>query len=530
MGTVTNPKSRRQRNGRPGTNRPAIQAIILDSITEGVFTINGDFRITSFNAAAERITGTPRADAVGKPCREILRASICEGRCALEQTMRTGKPVIGKQVTILDARGGRKPLSVTTALLRDDGGRIVGGVETFRDLTMIEQLRKEIERESRFEDILSRSHLMKKLFDILPDVAESGSTVLLEGQERHGQGAIRPGHRCPGQPTEEALRGRELRRAAGHAAGIRAFRLQGGGIHGRAPRHAGRIARAAGLGTLFLDEIGDVSPALQVRLLRFLQERTYEPLGAMEPVAADVRVIAATNRHLEDRVREGAFREDLYYRVNVVCLTLPPLRDRMEDIPLLADHFVSRLNRLRGKEITGLTDAALECLMGYRFPGNVRELENIIERAFILCRSGAIDRHHLPDGLCGQVRAPGRAAGRPCQGLPQLPRHGGGVPSPRPGEKRRQPPEHRARAGHPQDHTVPQAEVARDRAFAPGGAETHPRQAGLSSGIATPRAGRCAAPRNSFPPKGLAPERRFLPAWILLSSDDRPRRPEARDE
>ena len=414
MGTVTNPKSRRQRNGSPD-DRPAIQAIILDSITEGVFTINGDFRITSFNAAAERITGTPRADAVGKPCREILRASICEGRCALEQTMRTGKPVIGKQVTILDARGGRKPLSVTTALLRDDDGRIVGGVETFRDLTMIEQLRKEIERESRFEDILSRSHLMKKLFDILPDVAESGSTVLLEGESGTGKELFARAIHALASRRKKPFVAVNCAALPDTLLESELFGYRAGAFTDARRDTPGRIARAAG-GTLFLDEIGDVSPALQVRLLRFLQERTYEPLGAMEPVAADVRVIAATNRHLEDRVREGAFREDLYYRVNVVCLTLPPLRDRMEDIPLLADHFVSRLNRLRGKEITGLTDAALECLMGYRFPGNVRELENIIERAFILCRSGAIDRHHLPDGLCGQVRAPAAPRADPAKG------------------------------------------------------------------------------------------------------------------
>jgi PAS domain S-box-containing protein len=404
---VTDPGSRRQRDGS-AADRASIQTIILDSITEGVFTIDKDFRITSFNAAAEAITGTPRAEAVGRPCREILRASICEGRCALEQTMRTGRPVIGKQVTILDARGGRKPLSVTTALLRDVGGGIVGGVETFRDLTMIEQLRRQVEKESSFEDILSRSHLMKRLFDILPDVSESGSTVLLEGESGTGKELF--------ARAIHALSGRRKKPfVAVNCAALpdtllesELFGYRAGAFTDARRDTPGRIARAEG-GTLFLDEIGDVSSALQVRLLRFLQERTYEPLGAMEPVAADVRVIAATNRHLADRVREGAFREDLYYRVNVVCLTLPPLRDRMEDIPLLADHFISRLNRLRGKDITGLTDAALECLMGYRFPGNVRELENIVERAFILCRSGPIDRHHLPEPVCG-------AGGQPAAG------------------------------------------------------------------------------------------------------------------
>ena len=164
-----------------------IQTIILDSITEGVFTVDNSFRITSFNSAAERITGTPRARAIGMPCREILRANICEGRCALHQTLRSGKPVLGKNVVILDAAGNRRSISITTAILRDRGGEIVGGVETFRDLTMIDTLRKEIEREYSFEDIISRSHRMRTLFDILPDVARSGSTVLLEGESGTGK-------------------------------------------------------------------------------------------------------------------------------------------------------------------------------------------------------------------------------------------------------------------------------------------------------------------------------------------------------
>ncbi|HUI71372.1 MAG TPA: sigma 54-interacting transcriptional regulator, partial [Spirochaetia bacterium] len=164
----------------------------------------------------------------------------------------------------------------------------------------------------------------------------------------------------------------------------------------------GRFARAEG-GTLFLDEIGDISAALQVRLLRVLQERTYEPLGSVEAETADVRIVVATNKHLSDLVRTGAFREDLFYRINVVSLTVPPLRERMEDIPLLVDHFIARLNRLQGRDITGMSDDAMACLMTYRYPGNVRELENIIERAFILCRTGEIESRHLPEFLCGRA-------------------------------------------------------------------------------------------------------------------------------
>jgi len=160
----------------------------------------------------------------------------------------------------------------------------------------------------------------------------------------------------------------------------------------------GRFALAAG-GTLFLDEIGEVSQALQVRLLRVLQDRTYEPLGATRSETADVRVIVATNRDLAARVREGLFREDLYYRVNVVRVELPPLRRRKEDIPLLAAQFIERFNRLQGKAIAGISPEALSLLMAHSWPGNVRELENVVERAFILCPKGQIGIEHLPEEL-----------------------------------------------------------------------------------------------------------------------------------
>jgi transcriptional regulator with PAS, ATPase and Fis domain len=158
----------------------------------------------------------------------------------------------------------------------------------------------------------------------------------------------------------------------------------------------GRVAAAEG-GTLFLDEIGDISAALQVRLLRFLQDRVYEPLGATQSVRADVRMIAATNKNLAELVKSNQFRDDLYYRINVVRLQIPPLRERMEDVPLLVDHFIARFNAVQSKDVTGASDEVLSCLMAYHFPGNVRELENIIERAFVLCRSGQIESRHLSD-------------------------------------------------------------------------------------------------------------------------------------
>jgi len=194
------------------------------------------------------------------------------------------------------------------------------------------------------------------------------------------------------------------------------FGVRAGAFTGATRDRPGRFAAASG-GTLFLDEIGEISPAVQVKLLRVLQERTYEPLGSHRSETADVRVIAATNRDLAALARDGAFREDLYYRVNVVRVELPPLRSRREDIPLLAAQFVERFNRLQGRAVSGLSPEALSLLMAHDWPGNVRELENVIERAFILCHEGDIGLAHLPDGLTARGAAAAPAGMRAARDL-----------------------------------------------------------------------------------------------------------------
>jgi len=369
---------------------------ILDSITEGVFTVDRNWRITSFNRAAEEITAVSRERAIGKPCKDILRANICEGQCALAHTMETGDTIANKSITIVDDRGQRRPISITTALLKDADGKTVGGVETFRDLTRIEKLRKEIRRKYEVADIISRNHRMQGLFSVLPDIADSASTVLIEGESGTGKelfaGAIHQLSRRRRKPfvavncgaLPDTLLESEL------------FGYKAGAFTDAKKDKPGRFALAEG-GTLFLDEIGDVSAAMQVRLLRFLQERFYEPLGSVTPVHADVRIVAATHQDLATLVKEKKFREDLYYRINIVKLEIPPLRERLEDVPLLVERFIDRFNILQGKEIVGVSNEALACLMSHDYPGNVRELENLVERAFILCRSGRIEREHLPE-------------------------------------------------------------------------------------------------------------------------------------
>ncbi|HPQ61115.1 MAG TPA: sigma 54-interacting transcriptional regulator, partial [Syntrophales bacterium] len=353
------------------------QDIILDSITDGVFTVDHDWRITSFNRAAEEITGVTRKEAIGQFCKDVLKAEICEKNCALRETMTTGIPAMNRTVYIVNNRGERIPVSISTALLKDGKGRVMGAVETFRDLSAIEHLRKEIEKRYSFEDILSRNYRMREIFRILPDIAESSSTVLIEGESGTGKELI-----------ARAIHNLSQRRSRPfitvHCGALpdtllesELFGYKAGAFTDAKKDKPGRFMLAHG-GSIFLDEIGDISPALQVRLLRVLQDKTFEPLGSVETVKADARVITATNRNMDALVREGKFREDLYYRINVIRLEAPPLRERKEDIPLLIDHFIRTFNAVQNKEISGMTDDAMACLMSYDFPGNIRELKNIV--------------------------------------------------------------------------------------------------------------------------------------------------------
>ncbi|MEW6326695.1 MAG: sigma 54-interacting transcriptional regulator [Thermodesulfobacteriota bacterium] len=380
---------------------------ILESISDGVFTVDMEWRVTSFNRAAEEITGISRGEAIGRLCSEVFRSSMCEVECALRRTLKTSKPVIGKSGYIVDAEGERIPVSVSTAVLRDADGRIIGGAETFRDLSEVEALRQELQGRFRLGDLASRSPLMQKVFEVLPAVAASSSTVLILGETGTGKElmartihTLSPRRKGPFVAVNcgalpDTLLESEL------------FGYKAGAFTGATKDKPGRFALANG-GTLFLDEIGDMSHALQVRLLRVLQERTYEPLGATRAETADVRIIVATNKDLAVQVRRGAFREDLYYRVNIIRVELPPLRQRKEDIPILVEQFIIRFNRLQQKSIQGIAPEALSLLMAHDWPGNIRELENVIERAFILCNEGVIGIRHLPEELTahGAARVP----------------------------------------------------------------------------------------------------------------------------
>ncbi len=372
--------------------------IILDSIADGVFTVDRNWRITSFNAAAERIIGITREEATGKICAEVFRANICETDCALRKTMDTGNPVVNREIKILRSDGTSVPVTISTALLRDEEGEVIGGVESFRDLSMVEELRKEVKGSHTFEDIISKNHEMCRLFDILPEIAESDSTVLIEGESGTGKELFARAIHSLSFRKEKPVVTVNCGALPDNLLEAELFGYKAGAFTDARRDKPGRFDLAPG-GTIFLDEIGDVSPAMQTRLLRVLQDGVYEPLGGTRPRKADVRIIAATNRDIDAMVEGGKFRTDLFYRVNVVRLKLPPLRERREDIPLLVDNFIRRFNHIKGKPIQGVSPEVIAILMKHDFPGNVRELENIIEHSFVLCRGSVIRPEHLPGDI-----------------------------------------------------------------------------------------------------------------------------------
>lgn len=372
--------------------------IILASIADGVFTVDRHWLITSFNRAAEKITGWESSEAIGQPCSEIFRSDYCGENCPIAISLYSGQPVASHVITITSKEGRKIPVSVSASPLIDNEGNIIGGVETFRDLSEAYTARRQLRKRSTFGDVLSKNSAMRRIFDILPEIARSDSNVLILGESGTGKELIARATHSSSNRRKEPFITVNCGALPDTLLESELFGYKAGAFTDAKHDRQGRFA-AAEKGTIFLDEIGDIPSSLQVKLLRVLQERVYEPLGSNTSIKADVRIIAATNRDLQTLVEQGLFRDDLYYRLNVVKLLLPPLRERKEDIPMLCQHFIKTFSLRQGKEIIGISEPAMDILLRYNFPGNIRELENIIEYAFILCHSGLIMPNHLPEPL-----------------------------------------------------------------------------------------------------------------------------------
>jgi PAS domain S-box-containing protein len=355
-------------------------------------------RITSFNKSAESVTGYSARDVIGKPCRSIFKSKVCDEGCPVRQTIRTGEPAAGVEVEILGKDGSRIPVSMNTALLRDENGDVIGAVESFRDMSSVRKLTEELRGLYSFRNIIGRSAEMRQVFGLIRSVADTNVTVLIQGETGTGKELVAKAIHYESRRSDkrfvtvncaalpEALLESEL---FGHVRGA---------FTGATADRQGRF-EIADRGTIFLDEIAEIGYETQAKLLRVLENREFERVGDSKTRHVDVRLICATNKNLRELVAGGGFREDLYYRINVVTINLPPVRKRGEDIPLLIDHFVEKLSRETGKMVTGIAPEAMDLLIDYLWPGNVREIENAIGHAFVHCRGGAILPEHLPEDI-----------------------------------------------------------------------------------------------------------------------------------
>ncbi len=380
---------------------PRYGALIYENIPCGVFTVNEDGRITSFNRAAEQITGWRRREVVGRPCSDVFQIGRCTESCFLRQSIEHVETHTDQEVAIQRRDGRRLLVAISTAALKDEQGRVIGGVEMFRDLSMVAHLRRQLLASYTAEDIVAKSAAMQEVKELLPLVARSSSTVLIEGEPGTGKELIARAIHNLGPRRERPFVAVNCGALPEDLVESELFGYKRGAFTDATRDKPGRFAMAEG-GSLLLDEVGELSPAMQVKLLRVLQEREYTPLGGVRSERSDVRILAATNRDLAEEVAQRRFRQDLYFRLNIVRVSLPPLRGRDGDIPLLVAHFIAKFNALQGRRIGDISESAMARLLAHDYPGNVRELENAVEHAFVVCGGNVIRLEDLPPQIRGQ--------------------------------------------------------------------------------------------------------------------------------
>jgi PAS domain S-box-containing protein len=381
---------------------------IIDSMADGVFTMDNSGRITSWNRSMEKISGYSAEEALGQSC-AMLGCSRCFGkrcpadigRCNIFERETSG----AKECRLQHKKGHGVPIIKHASVVKDDDGRILGVVETVTDISELNRARRKAEEASRklgevhrLDNIIGKSQAMYKVFSDIRLAAASDATVLIQGESGTGKELIAGAIHFNSDRKNNALVTVNCSALPENLLESELFGHVKGAFTGAIRSRVGRFEQATE-GTIFLDEIGELSPFIQVKLLRVLQEREIERIGESQKRKINIRIVTATHQDLRSLVSAGKFREDLYYRLNVFPVRVPPLRERKEDIPLLVSHFIEALNKRTGKQVVDLSRQVMRLFMDYHWPGNVRELENAMEHAFVLCHHDRIENEDLPGHL-----------------------------------------------------------------------------------------------------------------------------------
>ncbi|MBI4796414.1 MAG: sigma 54-interacting transcriptional regulator [Deltaproteobacteria bacterium] len=368
--------------------------ILDDYFPEGVFLINTRWQVGYFNRRAEEITGFSRDEVMGKFCWDVFRADQCQKNCPMRITMSTGEVLVDREVEITTKSGVKRLIMVNTAQIKRPGNVVLGGVETFHHLTCPEMDTEKLENQS-LSDIVGVSPRMQEIIQSLPVIAAADSNVLIQGESGTGKELVARALHLYSSRRKGPFVAVNCSAIPENLLESELFGHERGAFTGAVANKPGRFELAKG-GTLFLDEIGDLKPELQVKLLRVLEEKAFMRVGGTRRIPLEARIVAATNVDLKEAMRQGRFRDDLYYRLFTVPIHLPPLREKREDIPILVKYFLEQLNRKFNKRVRGVDPKVMKVLCRHAWPGNVRELQHVLEYCFVFAKGPLITERHLP--------------------------------------------------------------------------------------------------------------------------------------
>ncbi|WP_456409041.1 sigma-54 interaction domain-containing protein [Caldithrix abyssi] len=383
--------------------------VILDSLGEGLFTVDKDFRVQTINRAAERLLGIKREKVLGDFCKNVFRTVRCLGECPIQKVLEDNKNVFDLENEMTHASGRRLKVQLNAAVLREENGEPIGGVISFRDMTHLEEIHKNLFSRTNFHGIIGTHKSMQEIYDLIEEVADSDSSVLIQGESGTGKELIANAIQKTSKRRDKPFIKVNCSVFPPDLLASELFGHVKGAFTDAVKDRVGRFEMADG-GTIFLDEIAEMPLQMQVHLLRVLQEGTFERVGESVTRKVNVRIIAATNKDIRKEMMAGRFREDLYYRLNVIPIYAPPLRERKCDIPHLVRYFMQKFSLLTGKKIKEIDDEAMDLLLSYAWPGNVRELENTIEYAFARTKGNIIHASKLPPNVRLNTKCLGESA------------------------------------------------------------------------------------------------------------------------